>query len=363
MRRVDSLSVLICTYNRAPLLEATLAALNGARKPDDCAVEVVVVDNNSSDETAAVVRRAAAEAGWPVRYGREIQQGKSFALNRGLSMARSDVIALTDDDVLPAEDWLVRIVDRFRAEDIVFAFGKVLPRWEVPPPPELLTTRARDIWGPLALIDYGDQPECYDADSFGRKRLPVGANFALRRDALVQVGGWRTDLGKVDNSLIAGEDHELCVRLYRAGFYRGLYDPLVVVRHLVPASRLTRRYFRRWFYWHGRTMARMAGAVYLDVNLAQVPRVAGVPRFLYRELLRQLWCWLRRTGRADALELLAEEVKLIEYFGFFAESWLPAAGARQPSVQDGARFTTDAATPTPTDERHPRCLTNADPTR
>src|SRR5690606_6778205 len=114
----------------------------------------VVVDNNSTDATLDVVRRAAAAGPRPVRYTREAAQGKSFALNHGLALARGDVLALTDDDVRPADDWLVRIVDAFRSREIQFVFGKVLPRWEVPPPPELLTIAARDIWGPLALVDY-----------------------------------------------------------------------------------------------------------------------------------------------------------------------------------------------------------------
>jgi glycosyltransferase involved in cell wall biosynthesis len=329
MPAVESVSVLICTYNRATLLKETLDALQRATVPDRCSVEIVVVDNNSSDETAQVVDRAASAGPLPVRYLLERQQGKSFALNAGLCLTRGDIIALTDDDVLPSQEWLVRIVANFRAEDIVFVFGKVLPRWEVPPPAEMLTLRARDIWGPLALIDYGNGPDRYDAASFGRKRLPVGANLAIRRDAVEQVGGWRTDLGRVDNTLIAGEDHELCVRRFRARLYAGVYDPTVEVRHLVPASRLTRRYFRSWFYWHGRTMARMADAVYLDVDLARVPSVGGVPRFVYREFLQQLGRWLRRVGRSDALALLIEEVLLIEFLGFFTESWQAARSLRR----------------------------------
>jgi glucosyl-dolichyl phosphate glucuronosyltransferase len=320
MARVKSLSVLICTYNRSHLLGQTLDTLQRATPPDDCAVEILVVDNNSSDETHDVVCRTAGAGPFPIRYLIERQQGKGFALNSGLAIAHGDVIALTDDDVLPAKDWLVRLCANFRSSDVVFVFGKVLPRWEVPPPPELLTLRARDIWGPLALVDYGDRPVRYDSESFGRQRLPVGANLALRRQAIERVGGWRTDLGRVDNTLIAGEDHELCVRLYRSGLYSGIYDPSVVVKHLVPASRLTRAYFRKWFFWHGRTVARMADDVYLDLDLTRVPSLAGVPRFVYREFLQQLGRWLRRAGRRNALALLIEELLLVEYLGFFAEA-------------------------------------------
>jgi len=153
----------------------------------------------------------------------------------------------------------------------------------------------------------------------------------VRRDAVERAGGWRTDLGKVDNSLIAGEDRELCVRMFRAGLYKGLYDPANSVRHFVPASRLERSYFRRWFFWHGRTMARMMAAVYVDVDFASVPYVAGVPRFVYREFLQQVVRWLGRAGRRDALALLVEELRLIEYFGFFAECWT----RRVPWLQRG----------------------------
>jgi cellulose synthase/poly-beta-1,6-N-acetylglucosamine synthase-like glycosyltransferase len=318
---VDALSVLICTYNRAPLLRQTLAAVSSAHAPEDCAVEIVVIDNNSSDETATVVERAAQASRWPVRYASERRQGKSYALNHGLGLARGDVIALTDDDVLPADDWLERIVDDFRAEDVVFVCGKVVPRWEIAPPPELLTGRAHAIWGPLALVDYGDEPVRYEAASFGKQRFPIGANLAVRREALERIGGWRNDLGKIDNTLIAGEDHDLCVRLHEAGLSAGLYDPAVVVRHFVPASRLRRDYFRRWFFWHGRTMARMAQGLYLDVDLSHVPHVAGVPRFVYRQCLAQIFRWLRHAGRRDALALLIEELKLLEFVGFLTESW------------------------------------------
>jgi len=344
MANIKSVSVLICTYNRAELLAQTLEALARATAPDACAVEIVVVDNNSTDDTAAVVRRAAALGPRPVQYVHERQQGKSFALNAGLSVSQGDIIALTDDDVLPSADWLVRIVSNFcTADGVVFVFGKVLPRWGVTPPPEMLTVRARDIWGPLALVDYGDETIQYDAATFGTRRLPIGANLAIRRDAIERVGGWRTDLGKVDNTLIAGEDHELCIRLFVAGLYSGIYDPAVSVRHLVPASRLTRRYFRRWFYWHGRTMARMADAIYLDLDLTRVPSIAGVPRFVYREFLQQVRRWLSRVGRSDGLALLIEEIMLFERVGFFSEVWRSRMTSRRSFPQ--------SAVPAPQDRR------------
>ncbi len=318
--KVDRATVLVCTYNRAPLLRQTLEALRTMDAVTGCDVDITVVDNNSTDDTPAVVAEAARDAGIRVTYLREQQQGKSFALNRGLAGARGDIVALTDDDVLPSADWLGRIVADFRERNVTFVFGKVLPWWGCFPPPELLTRRAQEIWGPLAIVDYGDVPTAYVKEHTGQ-RLPVGANLAFATAALVTIGGWRTDLGKVNNTLISGEDHEIFMRLRRFDLYAGYYDPLVQVRHYVPASRLTRRYFRNWFFWHGKTQALMLDDLYATLDMSRVPRVAGVPRFLYRQAFQQ-WCkWLGKLGGRDALGVLIEELRMLQFAGLFVERW------------------------------------------
>lgn len=318
--KVEAASVLICTYNRARLLRETLAALQAMIPPADCQVEIIVVDNNSTDNTQLVIAEATARSGLPVIPVRESAQGKSFALNRGLAIARGDIVALTDDDVWPTADWLARIVADFRQRDVTFVFGKVLPRWSRLPPPELLTTPAQAIWGPLAIVDYGDEAADYLPESMGQ-RLPIGANLAFARDALVAIGGWRTDLGKVNNTLISGEDHEIFLRLRRHGLYTGYYDPAVAVRHFVPAARLTREYFRRWFFWSGKTQALMLDELYPGLDMSRVPRIAGIPRFLCRQSLEQLWRWIRALGRSDALAVLIEELRALHYAGMLYECW------------------------------------------
>lgn len=317
---VAKVSVLICTHNRAGLLQETLEAVHRLNPPDDCGVEIVLVDNNSSDDTPAVVAQFARDGPYPVVSLKESQQGKGFALNLGLAHASGDIVALTDDDVLPAQTWLHRIVGAFRTRDLTFVFGKVLPRWGRVPPPELLLPAAQAIWGPLAIVDYGDTPTDYLPHS-PRMRLPIGANLAFAREALVAIGGWRTDLGKVNNTLLSGEDHEIFSRLRRRGLYAGYYDPQNTVQHLVPPSRLTRRYFRRWFYWHGKTHALILQDLYPDIDMTRVPRIAGVPRFMYRQALQQVGRWVVKVTSATALETLIAELLVIEYAGLFAQCW------------------------------------------
>jgi cellulose synthase/poly-beta-1,6-N-acetylglucosamine synthase-like glycosyltransferase len=331
--KVSSVTVLVCTYNRARLLRETLAAMQAMEPPADCSVEIIVVDNNSTDNTPLVIAESARAGRYRIVPLHERKQGKSFALNHGLSQAHGDVLALTDDDVIPSPDWIHRLVDDFRTHDVTFVCGKVLPRWSRVPPPELLMPRAMHIWGPIAIIDYGDGPIEYVAEN-RNQWLPIGANLAFSREALLTIGGWRTDLGKVNNTLISGEDHEIFMRLRRFGLYAGYYDPTLIVRHYVPAERLTRHYFRQWFFWHGKTRALMIEDLYPDVDLTRVPRVAGVPRFLYREVLAQVWRWLRTRGSHDALKALHEELRLLQFAGLISECWRRRHAAPGPVVAE-----------------------------
>jgi glycosyltransferase involved in cell wall biosynthesis len=333
--RVESATVLICTHNRHQLLRQTMAALQQMRPCQDCNVELLIVDNNSTESTRHVVDEAAKLGPHTIRYLREERQGKSFALNLGLAHASGNIIALTDDDVVPSAEWLSRIVADFRQQDVTFVFGKVLPLWGCVPPPELLISRAQGLWGPLAIVDYGDEPIAYVPES-STQRLPIGANLAFVKSVLLTVGGWRTDLGKVNNTLISGEDHEIFLRLRRHQLYRGYYDPEVTVRHHVPPERLTRRYFRQWFYWHGKTQALMLDAVFLEVDVASVPRIAGVPRFVYRQAIGQFRRWIASLGSGDALAVLTEELRSLRYAGLLTECWRRRTRQRRVALAETA---------------------------
>ena len=182
--------------------------------------------------------------------------------------------------------------------------------------------------------EFGDERRTQIVEDVGEIRLE---DLIQQEDVVVTVtrGGYlkRTSLdtyrrqtrgGKGRLGMVTrGEDREMCVQLFRAGLYEGLYDPRLTVRHYVPEQRMSRRYFRRWYFWHGRTLARMADSFYIDLDLSHVPHVARVPRFMYRELLGHLRHWVSSIACGDALGTLVSELHLIEYAGFFVESWRP----------------------------------------
>ena len=96
------LEVLICTHNRAALLERTLDSLNACSRPADCEVSVFVVANACTDGTVqyleTYVRSQQERQALPLRWIEEPRPGKSQALNTAIPQVNAEVIAFVDDD-------------------------------------------------------------------------------------------------------------------------------------------------------------------------------------------------------------------------------------------------------------------------
>jgi glycosyltransferase involved in cell wall biosynthesis len=312
-------SIVIATYNRAAQLGATLASVATLRI--DAPWEVIVVDNNSQDDTRRVVEAAASAFPAPLRYVFEREQGRSAALNRGFALAEGDIVVTTDDDVRVEEDWLARIAAGFDTLRCDYVGGRVLPLWEAPPPAWLPKTNGQ-LWAVIALLDYGREPL-----QFGR-RVPLGVNMAMRRAAIERVGGFDTRIGRKAGTLLGQEVREWCLRARAAGL-TGFYVPDIVVEHVIPRERLTKRYFRRWFYWRGISRAMLYAETGLDMekpelsalDFSRVPHLAGVPRYMFRSALLALADSAAATLRGNRPEAFERELWLWFFAGVIRRRW------------------------------------------
>lgn len=330
-----SATVLICTYNRADLLRHTLAALRRVRsaRPWD----VLVVDNNSTDSTHQVVEQNVPLMPVPLRYLFEPRQGKSHALNTGMDQSSGAIIVFTDDDVRVGPRWLDAAcapLDEDAAID--YTGGPVRPLWAVAPPRWLDQTRG-DLWGTLAILDYGVEPFLFEE----RKRVPLGVNMAVRRGLVDRIGGFHTGLGRRGRTLLGQEQQEFFSRARTAGA-RGLYVPWMELHHHVPAARLTKRYFRRWWFWKGIARARvdsMHRRTELGLDLSLVPYVARVPRFIWGLAPRAVLKWARAIHLGDRQTATRHEMECAYVLGYIRACWSrgasrslePAGTQREPA--------------------------------
>jgi glycosyltransferase involved in cell wall biosynthesis len=327
-------SVVIATFNRADDLRETLASL--ARLRPDGAWEVIVVDNNSTDHTRHVVATAATAFPARLRYVFEREQGRSPALNTGIRQAHGDIIVTTDDDVRVEADWLDCAAKGLERLDCDYVGGRVLPIWGSPRP-AWLPNRGGKHWAVIALLDYGTEPI-----EFG-SRVPLGVNMAFRRTAFERAGLFDPETGRKAGTLLGQEVREWCIRARAAGV-GGFYVPEMMVRHVIPAARLNKAYFRRWFYWRGISRARLYARSGLDMEAPErttidfhtVPHVFGVPRYLYRKALASVLMWIMAALRGDAVASFDHELWVWFFAGIVRQRWSDTAvrwisGSHHPS--------------------------------
>jgi len=246
---LPSVSAIVCTYNRAPLLREALASL--LAQECDALREIIVVDNNSADDTPEVVHSIACTSQTPLIYTVERRQGLSYARNHGIELAQGDLLAFLDDDALADPSWLQKL-----------ATAHVRHRADVVGGPVLLTWRCvRPAWwtaeldGFLSAMHYGDQAKQAVFPLF-----PYGGNLSIRRELLAEMGGFCAELGRSGRTLLEAEEMELLLRLEERGA-RIWYTPDAVVYHIVDADRATKSYLRRRCIGSGRSQARLDALV------------------------------------------------------------------------------------------------------
>lgn len=211
-----SIAVCVCTCNRAHQLAH---ALESVLTQSHAADEILVVDQSNGDETARVVAGLQTDDG-RLRYVHTEQRGLSRAYNLAEAITSAELLAFTDDDCVAPPEWLGAIVRCFTEDgDIGLLYGQVLV------PPSLQSRENVDGVTPALPIPRRRRLSRRD----GYYVFGMGANFAIRRAVLQQLGGFDEVLGG-GGPLQSAQDFDLS---YRA-FLRGqsiLLAPEVIVHH------------------------------------------------------------------------------------------------------------------------------------
>jgi len=313
-------SVVIPTYNRANELRETLSSIAKLRVSGPW--EMIVVDNKSTDSTRETILNAAKDFPVPLHYVFEPEAGRSAALNAGISLATGQIIATTDDDVRVEPDWLDQAAAGLDREACDFVGGKVLPIWGGEKPTWLANQGGRH-WSVIALQDYGSKPV-----EFGSRYAPLGVNLAFKREALELVGLWDTRIGRKAGTLLGQEVREWLLRARAAGV-KGVYIPEMIVHHVIPQDRLNKQYFRRWFYWNGISRAMLYQQSPIDMlapeettlDFSKVPHIMGVPRYLYRAVLRSAAGMLKSKLAGREVASFDHELWLCFFLGIWRQRW------------------------------------------
>jgi GT2 family glycosyltransferase len=294
------LSVIIPTFNRAPILARCLQHLAAQTLAGE-RFEIIVVDDGSADTTAQVL--ADAQTGCTLIHERQANLGPAAARNRGLRRARGQwVLFLNDDALLDPQALAIHLAEHARRGPR----AAVLGAFPMHPDYARLDAPVGHCLNHSDLVfDYWRMvpDHAYDHHHFYTCNLSIAREFVLRHAGF--------DEGFVR---MGAEDIELGLRLQQDGcevFYR----PDCIARH---AHRLDVQGLARMYQFRGR------GGVHLFVREPRkLPHYADMP-----------------VSRID--EFLAIDSRL--------QPLLPALEAAIAGF-DQQRFTATGAQGVPLDER------------
>jgi glycosyltransferase involved in cell wall biosynthesis len=192
--KIPHISVVVPTFNEEKYIGPCIAALKNQTYTD---FEVVAIDK-STDSTP----RLCKSAGW--RVIPQVKPGISAARSEGFAQTRGEIIASTDADSAPSPRWLENIAAAFTDPGVVCVYG---PTYFSNPK---FSYRLLGHLNTLFLL----------INRAFKNDQTVGMNFAVRKSAYTQIGGYNT-------SLPTAEDVDVGYRIRKIG--RVVFHPRVVV--------------------------------------------------------------------------------------------------------------------------------------
>ncbi len=262
-------TVIFATRNRAAALAPVLESFTALLAPPG-GWRLLIVDNGSTDDTAA--RLAAYLDRLPLTILSEPVPGKNRALNTALPHFRGGLIVLTDDDVLPRADWLVRLQQAADDQPDRSLFGgTVLPHWSRPRPSWLTESAV-----PFSVL-YAQQKR--PAGPCACEAI-FGPNMAVRRAVFDAGMRFAEGVGPDESRRLyaMGGETEFLRRAEAAG-HTGWFVPDAVVAHIVRPEQLE----EEWVLQRGYRYGIGEGRHYVARSGS---RLGGLPaRLLLRSLL------------------------------------------------------------------------------
>lgn len=217
----EGISVIMPTYNCAAFVHEAIASILRQTHGN---LELIVVDDGSHDDTA---RRAEIfERLDPrVRVIRADHGGISATINKGVSAARFEWIAIMHGDDVALPHRLERQLTAAQSDPTVVAWGAFAQH---------INTRSQRL--SISYTGPTSHEEFREIVENGEDVYVIHPTLFLRKSTLLQVGGY-------DPRFDGSEDLELQARLSRIGAVLAIPEPLLLYR-VHSSSMSMRRFFQ-----------------------------------------------------------------------------------------------------------------------
>ena len=239
-------TVVIPTYGIERIGD-TFQSVDSVLGQADADVEIIVV----ADENEELLRMLREKYRDKITLAPNKEKGLSKARNLGTKLATGEVVAFIDDDAVACAGWIAAIRHGFSGRPEAGAMtGQIEPEW----------TNGQAAWFAREL--YWMISCTYDEVEDGAE-VPtvIGTNMAVRKELLVELGGFSDRLGAVQKWKrergiwvqrcgVVGEERELCMRIGSTG-KKNIYAKGMQVRHKVYPYRIAVKNLLKRGYWEG----------------------------------------------------------------------------------------------------------------
>jgi len=216
------LAFVVAVYNDAltigPCIDSILAQ---SRRPD----QIIVVDDASTDGTFEVLKKYRPKGVQVVRM--EANGGKTRALEKALTLVRTDLVAVTDADSIVHRDYVKEIIPSFHDRKVAAVGGAVESI------PHTWVTAARQVEYLITLkVDRKAE------DAMGTLIVLPGVSSTYRVSVLRKLG--------FEHDTIA-EDFDLTFRMQKAGLKLAMNPRALVYTSDPPTLKAYHRQLTRWY--------------------------------------------------------------------------------------------------------------------
>jgi cellulose synthase/poly-beta-1,6-N-acetylglucosamine synthase-like glycosyltransferase len=236
-------TIVIPAHNEEDVLPDLLKALLAADY-DQAKLRILPINDRSEDRTRQIIDRfAQLHPGLITPFHRdEGPAGKAAALRDAMELVTDDVVLIFDADYIPGKGLIKQLVAPFFDPEVGATMGRVVPHNVR----KNLLTRICDL----------ERAGGYQVDQQARMNLNLvpqygGTVGGVRRQALLNAGGWRTDA--------LAEDTDATFRLLLDG-WKVVYQNRSECYEQAPTTwGMRMRQILRWARGHNQVMVRYAG--------------------------------------------------------------------------------------------------------
>jgi len=221
--KYPSTSVIIPVYNDSARLKLCLEALQQQTYPKD-SYEVIVVDNNSMEDIKSLV------AHFGFIYTFEELKSSYAARNKGLSLAKGEIIGFTDSDCIPDTNWISNGISQLVSNTADLVGGKV----------------------EFSFSDKETASEIYDSLSHMKTELTIKNGMCQTANLFVKLYAFKK-IGLFPENIKSGGDSQWTKKATDNGLILK-YEPNAIVRHptrllLALLKKYSRTAFGQIPYW------------------------------------------------------------------------------------------------------------------